>query len=112
MMNEFEMKDLSLMKYFLGTQVYQGKDQILNFQKKYVKYTLKKFFMADYKTLSTPISHGVTLCRDDGTKIVDETSYKIIVGDFTFLSHIRPDTCNQLQPYNKTFFRTVVGGPF
>ena len=25
MMNEFEMKDLRLMKYFLGTKVYQGK---------------------------------------------------------------------------------------
>ena len=24
MMNEFEMNDLSLMKYFLGTKVYQG----------------------------------------------------------------------------------------
>ena len=35
MMNEFEMKDLGIMKYFLGMEVYQSKDDILICQTKY-----------------------------------------------------------------------------
>ena len=34
MMNEFEMKDLDLMKYFLGMEVYQNKDEIFICQTK------------------------------------------------------------------------------
>ena len=30
-MNEFEMKDLGIMKYFLGMEVYQNKDEIFIF---------------------------------------------------------------------------------
>ena len=57
MMNEFEMKYLGLMKYFLGMKVYEGK--YINFicKKRYVKDMLKKFDMADNEPLSTRISH-------------------------------------------------------
>ena len=37
MMNEFEMKDLGLMKYFLGMEVYQNKDKFL-----FVKKSMQK----------------------------------------------------------------------
>ena len=91
MMNEFEMKDLGLMKYFLGMEVYQDKDEIFICQEKYAKDMFKKFDMANCKPLSTPIVHGVTLCRDDGAKIVDETLYMSIVGSLIFLTHTRAD---------------------
>jgi hypothetical protein len=32
MMNEFEMKDLSLMQYFLGMEVYQNEDKFSFFK--------------------------------------------------------------------------------
>ena len=35
MMNEFEMKDLGIMKYFLAMEVYQSKDEIFICQTKY-----------------------------------------------------------------------------
>ena len=57
--------------------------------------------MADCKPLSTPIFHGVTLCRDDCAKIVDETPYKITVKNFTFLSHTRPNSAINYNPTNK-----------
>ena len=62
MMNEFEMKDSGIMKYFLGKKVYQGKDEIFICQEKYAKDMSKKFDMADCKPLSTPIAHGVAFC--------------------------------------------------
>jgi hypothetical protein len=92
MMNEFEMKDLGLcMQYFLGMEVFQSEDEILICQTKSAKYVLKKFDMVDCKPTATPIAHGIMQYRDDGAKIVDETTYKSIVGGLMFLTHTRPD---------------------
>ena len=91
MMNEFEMKDLGLMKYFLGMEVYQGKDEIFICQTKYAKDILKKFDMVDSNPSATPSAHGVVLCREDGVEIVDESSYSSIVGSLMFLTHTRPN---------------------
>ena len=51
MMDEFEMKDLGLMKYFLRMEVYQGKDEIFTCQTKYAKDMLKTIYMVDCKPL-------------------------------------------------------------
>ena len=85
------MKDLGLMKYFLGMEVYQGKDKKIMCQTKYEKDMLKKIDMVDCKPLSTPIAHGIALCRDDGVEIVDGISYKSIIGSLMFLTHTRLD---------------------
>ena len=37
MMKEYEMTDLSLMKYFLGVQVRQSKEEIFISQEKYIE---------------------------------------------------------------------------
>jgi hypothetical protein len=92
MMNEFEMKDLGLcMQYFLGMEVFQSEDEILICQTKSAKYVLKKFDMVDCKPTATPIAYGIMQYRDDGAKIVNETTYKSIVGGLMFLTHTRPD---------------------
>jgi hypothetical protein len=83
MMNKFEMKDLGLMQYFLGMEVYQNEDEIFIFQTKYAKDMLKKFDMVDSKPTLTPSSHGIVLCTNDGAEIVDEATYRSIVGSLT-----------------------------
>lgn len=47
--------------------------------------------MVDCKPISTLITHGVVLCRDDGVEIIDEATYKRIVGILMFLTHTRPN---------------------
>jgi hypothetical protein len=91
MMNEFEMKYLGLMQYFMGMEVYKNEDEIFICKTKYAKDMLKKFDMVECKLASTPTAHGIVLCRDDGVEIVDETTYKSIVGSLMFLTHTRPD---------------------
>eukprot|EP00253_Pinus_taeda_P015435 PITA_15435 len=91
MMNEFEMKDLGIMKYFLGMEVYQSKDDIFIFQTKYAQDMLNKFDMLDCHPSPTPSAHGEVLCRDDGANLVDEKTYRSIVGSLIFLTHTRPD---------------------
>lgn len=43
MMQEFKIKDLALMHYFLGMEVHQNSKEIFTFQPKYAKDMLKKF---------------------------------------------------------------------
>eukprot|EP00253_Pinus_taeda_P011981 PITA_11981 len=91
MMNEFEMKDLGIMKYFLGMEVYQSKDEIFICQTKYAQDMLNKFYMLDCHPSPTPSAHGEVLCRDDGANLVDERTYRSIVESLIFLTHTRLD---------------------
>ena len=90
-MSEFEMKYLNLMQYFLGMEVHQGEVEIFICRTKYAKDMLKMFDMVECKPTPTPIVHGVVLCRDNGAKVANETTYKSIVGSLMFLNHPRPD---------------------
>ena len=51
---EFEMKDLGMMHYFLGMEVWQNTDGIFLGQGKYVVEILKRFGMMDCKAMATP----------------------------------------------------------
>ena len=51
---EFEMKDLGMMHYFLGMEVWQNADGIFLRQGKYAVKILKRFGMMDCKAMTTP----------------------------------------------------------
>ena len=51
---------------------------------------LTKFDLVDCEQTSSPIAKGVVLYRYDGAEIVDETTYKSIVGILIFLTHTNP----------------------
>ena len=49
---KFKMKDLSMMHYFLGLEVWQKLGEIMLSQGKYAVEILKRFGMMDYKSIS------------------------------------------------------------
>ena len=53
---EFKMKDLGMMHYFLGMEVWQSTDGIFLGQGKYAEEILKRFGMMDYKADQVPPS--------------------------------------------------------
>ena len=53
---EFEMKDLGMMHYFLGMEVWQSVDGIFLGQGKYAVEILKRFGMMDCKAMATPMA--------------------------------------------------------
>ena len=53
---EFEMKDLGIMHYFLGMEVWQNVDGISLGQGKYAMEILKRFGMMDCKAMTTPMA--------------------------------------------------------
>ena len=61
---EFEMKDLGMMHYFLGMEVWQTTDGIFLGQGKYAVEILKRFGMMDCKKLTTPMASNLKLLSD------------------------------------------------
>jgi hypothetical protein len=55
---KFEMKDLGLMHYFLGLEVWQKTDEIFPSQGKYTVEILKRFSMTKCKFMPPPNGNG------------------------------------------------------
>ena len=91
MMENFEMTDLGLMKYFLGIQVKQSKGKIFISQEKYIEDLLKRFQMNECKPVSTPMALNEKLQQTDGAAKVDAKYFRSLVGSLIYLSNTRPD---------------------
>jgi len=52
---EFEMKDLGMMNYYLGLEVWQKPREIYLGQGKYIIKLLQNFSMMDSKPMATPM---------------------------------------------------------
>ncbi|GMQ07330.1 hypothetical protein CsSME_00051556 [Camellia sinensis var. sinensis] len=89
--NEFEIKDLGSLKYFLGIEVARSKDGILISQRKYMLDLLKETVMLGCKVCDTPLEPTQKLGDDEGRAAVDKGSYQRLVGKLIYLSHSRPD---------------------
>jgi hypothetical protein len=76
--SEFEMKDLGMMHYFLGLEVWQRPDGIFLNQGKYAVEILKRFGMMDCKAMPTPMVTNLKLLCDTSSEIVDATMYHYI----------------------------------
>ena len=68
---EFEMKDLGMMHYFLGLELWQRSDGIFLGQGKYAVEILKRFAMMDYKAIATPIASNLKLLSNASFEAID-----------------------------------------
>ena len=55
---EFEMKDINLMHYFLGMEVWQKDGEVSVSQGKYANETLMRFDMEKRKPMQTPLARN------------------------------------------------------
>jgi len=88
---EFKMTDLGLMKYFLGLEVVQGKDDIFVSQDRYAEEVLKKFKMTSCNPVSTPMEPGTKLSKYVDGDRVDASKYRSLIGSLKYLTNTRPD---------------------
>jgi hypothetical protein len=93
--SEFEMKDLDLMHYFLGLEVWQRQGEIFLAQGKYTVDVLKRFGMMDYKSMSTLMVTNPRKLHDSdaGSYLVDPTLYRHLIGSLMYMIHTRLDIC-------------------
>ena len=68
---EFETKDLGMMHYFLGMDVWQNADGISLGQGKYALEILKRFGMMDCKAMTTLMASNLKLLSDASSETVD-----------------------------------------
>jgi hypothetical protein len=74
---EFALKDLGKLNYFLGIEVVQEQDGIILTQEKYASDLLKRVGMSDCKGVATPLSTSEKLIMSEGTALGqnDATQY-------------------------------------
>jgi len=88
---EFEMTNLGLMKYFLGLEVVQGKDDIFVSQERYVEEVLKKFKMTSCNPVSTLMEPGTKVSKYADRDRVDASKYRSLIESLRYLTNTRPN---------------------
>jgi hypothetical protein len=88
---EFNIKDLGQMKYFLGFKVARSKLRITMCQRKYALDLVKDAGLTATKPKETPMEVGLKLKKDSANIISDITSYRRMVGRLLYLTHTRLD---------------------
>jgi hypothetical protein len=90
---EFALKDLGRLNYFLGIEVNHVHNGIILTQEKYASDLLKKVGMNNCKAVSTPLVVSEKLSASKGTPLGqnDSTQYRSIVGALQYLTLTRPD---------------------
>jgi Reverse transcriptase (RNA-dependent DNA polymerase) len=88
---EFEMKNLGGLKYFLGIEVARSKEGIVLSQRKYILDLLAEVGLLDCKPVDTPVAQNIKLGEFPNQVPVDKHRYQRLVGKLIYLSHTRPD---------------------
>ncbi|RVX02702.1 Retrovirus-related Pol polyprotein from transposon RE1 [Vitis vinifera] len=88
---EFEMKDLGHLKYFLGIEVSRSSEGIFLSQRNYALDLLQKTGMSGCQPVNTPIKEGLKLCVEPNQVSTDKEKYHKLVGRLMYLAHTRPD---------------------
>jgi hypothetical protein len=86
---EFEMKDIGLMHYFFGLEVWQKQSEIFLGQGKYEVEILRRFGMMDCKSMTT----NLNTLGDLDSDLVDPMMYRKFIGSFMYLVDTKLDIC-------------------
>src|SRR5579859_6307088 len=98
---EYEMKDLGELKYFLGIQVHRDRERkIIHInQSGYNQTILERYGMENSKLANTPLSSGARLTKAMATDILtDQQEYQSMVGSLMYaMLATRPDLAQTIQ---------------
>jgi hypothetical protein len=87
----FKMTDLGLLHYYLGVEVFQHSNNIFISQCKYASELLKIFGMTDCKSVLTPMEKNLKLSKFEGGELVNNTSYRKLIGSLIYLTTTHPN---------------------
>ncbi|KAF5779215.1 putative RNA-directed DNA polymerase [Helianthus annuus] len=96
----FKIKDLGVLKYFLGIEVLYDKKSVCLSQRKYCLELLNEFGYLGCKPISTPIekSYLVTSKIDKNQQLLKSvTGFQKLIGKLIYLSLTRPDISYTIQ---------------
>ena len=85
------MSMMGELKFFLGLQIRQQRNDIFISQEKYLKDVLRKFGMQDCKGVKIPMPTNGHLCTDENGIDFDHKVYRSMIGSLLHLCASRPD---------------------
>ena len=88
---QFEMKDLGHLSYFLGLEITHSTDGLYITQAKYASDLLSRAGLIDSKTIDTPIELNAHLTPSVGKPLSNPSLYRRLVGSLVYLTVTRPD---------------------
>ena len=88
---QFEMKDLGHLSYFLGLEITHSIDGLYITQAKYAFELLSRAGLIDSKTVDTPIELNAHLTPIGGKPLSNPFLYRRLVGSLVYLIVNRPD---------------------
>nr|KYP50079.1 Retrovirus-related Pol polyprotein from transposon TNT 1-94 [Cajanus cajan] len=87
------MKDLGILKYFLGIEVARGKDGLFLSQRKYVLDIISEAGLLGARPVSTPLEQNHHLATINGALFDDPEKYQRLVRCLIYLTITRPELC-------------------
>ncbi|KAJ4758369.1 Retroelement pol polyprotein-like [Rhynchospora pubera] len=89
----FHMKDLGVLKYFLGIEIARGSEGLFLCQRKYTLDILAESGLLGAKPTTFPIEQNHKLLSATGPLLDDPERYRRIVGRLIYLTITRPELC-------------------
>ena len=88
---QFEIKALGQLKYFLGIEVAYSESRISLSQHKYTLDLLQETGQLGCKPTTTPLDVNIKIGKGDDGAAVDKLFYQMLIGKLIYLNHTRPD---------------------
>ncbi|MCI05708.1 retrovirus-related Pol polyprotein from transposon TNT 1-94, partial [Trifolium medium] len=86
---KFSIKDLGVLKYFLGFEVARSKAGISLCQRKYTLDLIQDAGLTGIKPCSTHMQPQLQLHKTSGEPLTDPTTYRRLIGRLLYLTHSR-----------------------
>ena len=99
---QFEMKDLGHLKYFLGLEITYSTDRLYLTQVKYASELLSQAGLTDSKIIDTPVELNAHLTPSGEKPLANPSLYRRLIGSLVYLTVTRPDisyTVHQVSQY-------------
>ena len=88
---QFEMKDLGHLSYFLGLKITHSTYGLYITQAKYASELLSRVGLTDSKTVDTPVELNAHLTPTGGKPLSNPSFYRRLVGSLVYLTITCPD---------------------
>ena len=88
---QFEIKDLGHLIYFLGLEITHFTDELYITQAKYASELLSRVGLTNSKTIDTPVELNPHLTPSGGKPLSNPSLYKRLVGSLVYLTITCPD---------------------